>query len=917
MKQLLIILFVLVSLGFGNTHLQKSLKHIKQKEYAQAIENINSYLKSNPDNLQERKKAYQYLGYSYQRLYQFQEAIISYEQLLNYAKTPSLQSQIYNNLALCYQELGDFNRSIATHQKALQLKKSIDTHSFDTTQMQKHQKSISHSYNNIGELYRMQRKYDYVLEPYQKALYLRKKYLGEEHLLTTESYSLIASFYSETGDYKEGRKYLHKSIEICKKHGYSSLKDNYQDLGRNYQKSGEPLKALKYYQKSLDLRRNSTQIRDQEWRGGAYLYMAQIYNDQNQSKKAMEYAKRALEQYQNVFGFENSNIATTYQTLATIYFNQHDYKQSLHYNQKALEIRQKLFVDNIDVADSYYYLSRDFLHLKAYQKATHHTLKSFELFMKNQNAHYLVLTNEQKRSYNQHYGARAKFSNLFEIAYYYLDSLDSNSLEYQKFQQKIFNRWLSFKGRVSNREDTIAQLYQKIGKLKSNIEELKATKTRLSTLYKTYPNGHETHKIEQLQKSIQTAKAKKRTLELELNRSDKIFKELLALQHIEYQDIMSRLKPNQLYIDFARAKHQYYIFTIDKTGKITFNRVSPKDTQSIEANIQAFREINQKIADGKDSKIERAKSQKYLGSIYQVLIEKYLHTAIASKEFLIISPDGLLNFLPFEALYDSHNYLIEKRNISYIPSAKHLLFNQRAFSHQPPQANDIVVFAHPNYNMGMQQNRSEVVIVSLGDSTRRLVDFNRYYEDLEGSLEEMEWIEKLYGKRVTTYQNDSATAQNLFKISSPNILHISTHGFFLKQISNESLMQSGLLLAGANRAKFDKNTTGIVSAFELSNLNLADTNLVVLSACDTGLGKIENAEGVVGLPKAFIQAGAKNIIMSLWSVNDAKTATLMKKFYTHLHNDKNQDYIKALRKAKLEMIKEHPYYWSGFILSGI
>jgi len=76
-------------------------------------------------------------------------------------------------------------------------------------------------------------------------------------------------------------------------------------------------------------------------------------------------------------------------------------------------------------------------------------------------------------------------------------------------------------------------------------------------------------------------------------------------------------------------------------------------------------------------------------------------------------------------------------------------------------------------------------------------------------------------------------------------------------------MQSGLLLAGANKARFNKNTDGIVTALSLSNLELLDTNLVVLSACDTGLGKIENAEGVVGLPKAFIQAGAKNIIMSL------------------------------------------------------
>jgi len=907
-------------IAFANTtpYLQKSLEYIKQEKYHQAIIEAQRVFNDKQSDNKNNYTAHKYIGYAHQRLYQFGDAIKHYYYLLSHTSNQREKSQVYNNMALCYQELGNFEQSLKMNQEALGLKKTINSDGFDKAQRQQHSKSMANSYHNIGELYRMQRQYDQVLEPYQMALKLRQKYLGKEDELTLQSYSAIASFYGETGDYTQAIKYLFKVIEIGKKHHYDSLKDNYQDMGRNYQKSGKLDKALIYYQKSLDLRKGSSTKRDIDWSGGAYLYMAQIYNDQNQSVKAMHYAKKALRNYQKVFGFDNFNIATTYQTIATIYFAQKEYNQSLAYNTKALHIRQKLFEDNIDVADSHYYLSKDYLQLKKYQEALDHAIKSFDLFMQNQKAHYLVLTNEQKRSYNQHYGARAKFSNLFDIAYHYLNNSEDNATKDNALKEQIFNKWLSFKGRVSNREDTIAQLYKKIKKLKNNIEALKTTKAQLSTLYKTYPNQNDTAKIAKLQKRIKQAKAKKQALEIELNKSDKIFKELLALQHIEHRDIMRILEPHQLYIDFARADKQYYLFTIGKEGSITFDQLSIQDTQAIESNITAFREENQKIIESEQ--IDIIQTQRYLYHIHTILIDRYLKKAMVSKDFLIISPDGMLNFFPFETLYDNKHYLIEDKAISYIPSAKHLLFNQKEFSTQM-QSNDqtVVVFAHPNYNMGIQTDTTQVVRVSLDElpKSRRLVDFKRYYEDLNGSLEELHYIQKLYQNQVYAFQDDNATAQNLLNIQSPAILHISTHGYFQKQISNEYLMQSGLLLAGANRALFDKNTTGIVSAFALSNLDLSNTNLVVLSACDTGLGKIENAEGVVGLPKAFIQAGAKNIIMSLWSVNDAKTATLMKKFYYHLHNDKNQNYIDALRKAKLEMIEEHPYYWSGFILSGI
>ena len=124
-----------------------------------------------------------------------------------------------------------------------------------------------------------------------------------------------------------------------------------------------------------------------------------------------------------------------------------------------------------------------------------------------------------------------------------------------------------------------------------------------------------------------------------------------------------------------------------------------------------------------------------------------------------------------------------------------------------------------------------------------------------------------------------------------------------------------LAFSDANYAILEKNYRGIATALKLSNLSLNNTELVFLSACETGLGTVQTAEGVQGLPKAFIQAGAKNIIMSLWQVDDAKTTILTRYFYENVKG--GMGYKEALREAKLKMIEMHPYYWSGFVFSGI
>jgi CHAT domain-containing protein len=168
-------------------------------------------------------------------------------------------------------------------------------------------------------------------------------------------------------------------------------------------------------------------------------------------------------------------------------------------------------------------------------------------------------------------------------------------------------------------------------------------------------------------------------------------------------------------------------------------------------------------------------------------------------------------------------------------------------------------------------------------------------------------------------------------------MHIATHGYFLKDTegsgdafgisaenaSNNPLLRSGLMLANASKTvsgmaetNLESNDNGILTAYEAMNLNLENTNLIVLSACETGLGDVKNGEGVYGLQRAFLVAGADAMIMSLWKVDDAATQQLMTNFYTNWIKLGNKQ--KAFKQAQIQLMTKYkePYYWGAFVMMG-
>jgi len=197
-----------------------------------------------------------------------------------------------------------------------------------------------------------------------------------------------------------------------------------------------------------------------------------------------------------------------------------------------------------------------------------------------------------------------------------------------------------------------------------------------------------------------------------------------------------------------------------------------------------------------------------------------------------------------------------------------------------------------------------------------------YFARLGGTAQEAQRILALF-PNATILARERATKSALTALDAPQLLHIATHGFFLRgQTISNPLLRSGLALSGANirseaidtRAKSE----GFLTALEATTLNLWGTKLVTLSACDTGVGEIRNGEGVYGLRRAFFLAGAETLVMSLWPVSDTVTREMMNAYYTRLKGGAGRG--DALRSAQLAMLaspsRQHPFYWAGFIQAG-
>ncbi len=341
------------------------------------------------------------------------------------------------------------------------------------------------------------------------------------------------------------------------------------------------------------------------------------------------------------------------------------------------------------------------------------------------------------------------------------------------------------------------------------------------------------------------------------------------------------LSNDEILVSYFYGNRNIYVITITNNSK-DIKQIK------IDADLEPqIRNIYQKLSNPKSDLAELAKESNVL---YKKILEPSI-TIHPNKKILIVIADGLLNYIPFSSLNTSSNgieYLIRQKSISYANSAT-LLSQLR----QRKQNNNAVLAFAPNFS-----NTSNTI----NELSEKLLP-------LPNNTKEIEQILTTF--KGNSYFNEEATLQNFTsEISKFGIVHLATHAIF----DDENPEYSYLAFTPT------ANNDNLLYVSDLYNIQL-DVNLVTLSACESGIGNLKRGEGFMSLARSFFYSGASSISSTLWKINDASSTQLMDDFYKQLSKGNSKD--KALQNAKLRFIERnnqnalvHPYYWSGFIISG-
>jgi len=368
---------------------------------------------------------------------------------------------------------------------------------------------------------------------------------------------------------------------------------------------------------------------------------------------------------------------------------------------------------------------------------------------------------------------------------------------------------------------------------------------------------------------------------------------------------------------------RYLAFKLDQGGDISLFDLG--EAAGIDSLILLTRSMLYDIGTGRDS-FSMQKSEKNLKQVttrLHKLIFEPLADGLADNSEILIAPDGKLNLIPFEILPCANGkYAVENYSISYLSSGRDLT----RFGGERTSSGWAMLVADPDFNLSKNSQAASSRLRSTTDCQ------NMTFSPLPLTREEMDSIANILQRmsefEVRKYYGDMALEEIFKRLEqSPAIMNIATHAFFCEEengIYKNPLLLAGIVLAGANRTGRHNGNgdDGILTAFEISGLNFTNTELAVLSACETGLGEVKNGEGVFGLRRAFQLAGVKAVLMSLWQVPDKETSKLMIAFYRNWLGGMSKK--EAFRQSVLEVIRvqreetgcAHPFFWGAFVLTG-
>ncbi len=689
---------------------------------------------------------------------------------------------------------------------------------------------------------------------------------------------------------------------------------------KNYSQA-EPL-----YQRALAIREKMLK---QEPRIGVVTSLnnlATLYKEQAKYSAAEPLQERALAIYEQVLGQKYSpKLVPSLTNLARLYHAQGKYTQAERLYQRMLAIGEKLGQSHPFVVGSLNNLSLLYLNQGNIPRAVEFLERANNI---EEEKLAILLTNgseAQKRAYiNNLIGATEATVSLHVQA-------APNSPQAARLALTTILR------RKSRVLDALTDSLQAL-RSRSNLEdqalldELALARSKLAAL--TY-RGAGNMPPDQFRSQIETISAQEQKLESAISSRSAEFQS--QNQPITIESVQKLIPADAALVEFVLYKP--YKFEVIRQGDriyrsgtpryvayILLNQGDPKwvDLGDAETINDAVTEFRRTIRSKSGSQMPFKKAARTLDTLLMQPIGKQL----GDRHHILLSPDSQLNLIPFAALINEKNqYLLENYEITYLSSGQDLI---RLRANLPSKQNPLIV-ANPQFDKPGNPPAVRARSSTRGISNSRSTDLaSLQYNSVEGTAAEAKAISTIL-PNVKLLTGSEATENAIKQLNAPSILHIATHGFFLADLPpvelgaenatvtnpENPLLRSGLALAGFNLRK-SGNEDGVLTALEVAGLNLAGTKLVVLSACETGLGDVVNGEGVYGLRRALTIAGAESQLITLWLVDDLATRDLMISYYQRLQ--KNVGRSAALRQTQLQMLKnpkyQRPYYWAAFIPSG-
>src|SRR6266540_3964424 len=779
---------------------------------------------------------------------------------------------------------------------------------------------------------------------YRRALDIHEKTLGKDHPDTARSLNSLAILYNRQGKYGEAEPLFKRVLDINEKalgKDHPDTATSLNNLAVLYASQGKYVEAEPLHKRALDIREKALG-KDHPYTAVSLNNLAIIYQKQGKYVEAEPLYKRALDIKEKSLGKDHPNTALSLNNLAGLYLEQGKYVEAEPLYKRALDIREKA------LGKDHPYTANSLDNLAVLYTAKGELVQAVK-FQSLANA-----ASERNLARNLVIGSERQ--KLAYLATFSEQSDRTVSLHLQSAPDDPTPRNLAATLILQRKGRALDATSQNLNALRSrfNAEDQalldRLTETR-SQIARLVLSGPQKMTIEQHRDRIKALEDQADKDEADISRrSDEFRAQSLP---VTLEAVRAAIPSDSALIEFASyrpfnakatrgdeayGQPRYVAYVLRHEGEIEWKELG--EAKSIDTAIAALRKA---LRDPKRVDVKR------LARAVDAKVFQPVRPLLGDVSRLLISPDGSLNLVPFAALVDEgRRYAVERYSISYLTSGRDLLRLQVA---RESRGGPLVVAA-PDFG-----RRSQVEAARLGKQEKDASGGEVKAESARSAIKELFFPPLPYAERegealrellpdTTLLTKGQATKAALSQVRSPKLLHIATHSFFLddQQLTSAGergaraliddpertlqrleqsgvriespLLRSGLALAGANEHKEDDN--GILTALEVTGLNLWGTKLVALSACDTGVGEVKNGDGVHGLRRALVLAGAETQVMSLWAVSDKATRELMVAYYGRLKQGQGRG--EALRRVQLEMLKNmnrrHPYYWASFIQSG-